>query len=66
MNMMRIGQAVPRGEDVRLLQGKGRYTDDVNENNQVRAYVLRSQHAHADIHAIDTTAALAAPGVVAI
>ena len=66
MNMMRIGQAVPRGEDLRLLRGQGRYTDDVDALNQARAFILRSPYAHADIRAIDVSAALAAPGVLAI
>ncbi len=66
MNNMRIGQAVRRGEDFRLLRGKGRYADDVNILGQARAYVLRSPHAHADIRALDAAAARAAPGVLAV
>ena len=64
--MTRIGDAVRRDEDFRLLRGRGRYLDDVNAPNQARACVLRSPHAHADIGAIDTGAALAMPGVLAI
>ena len=66
MTMVRIGDAVRRGEDFRLLRGRGRYLDDVQAPGQARAVVLRSPHAHADIRAIDTGAALAAPGVLAI
>ena len=66
MNEMRIGQAVPRGEDIRLLQGKGRYADDVNFLNQARAHVLRSPHAHAEIRGVNLDKALAAPGVLAV
>ena len=66
MNMMRIGDPVQREEDLRLLTGRGRYLDDVNLLNQARAHVLRSPFAHADIRSIDTTAAKAAPGVLAV
>ena len=59
-----IGQSVRRVEDPRLLTGGGRYTDDTKLNAPaLRAYVLRSPHAHADITHLDTTAAKAAPGV---
>ncbi len=66
MNKVRIGDAVRRGEDSRLLQGRGRYVDDVAEARQARAHVLRSPHAHAEIADIDITAARAAPGVLAV
>jgi carbon-monoxide dehydrogenase large subunit len=66
MNMIRIGDPVRREEDLRLLQGRGRYVDDVTALNQARACVLRSPRAHADIRSIDTTAARSAPGVLAV
>jgi len=59
-----IGQSARRVEDPRLLTGGGRYTDDTKlAEVAVRAYVLRSPHAHADIKSIDTSAARKAPGV---
>ena len=61
-----VGKAIPREEDLRLLQGRGRYTDDVNALNQAHAYVFRSPIAHADIRSINTTAALNVPGVLAV
>ena len=61
-----IGAAVKRVEDFRFLTGQGNYTDDINRPGQAHAYMLRSPHAHATINAIDTAAAKAAPGVVAI
>ena len=61
-----VGKAVPREEDLRLLQGRGRYTDDVNALNQAHAYVFRSPIVHADIRSINTTAAMNAPGVLAV
>ncbi|HYE49104.1 MAG TPA: xanthine dehydrogenase family protein molybdopterin-binding subunit [Azospirillaceae bacterium] len=61
-----IGAPVRRREDQRFLTGAGTYTDDINRPGQLHAYILRSPHAHARIRGIDATAALAAPGVVAV
>ena len=61
-----IGQPVRRREDLRLVRGGGRYTADENLPGQVYAAMLRSPHAHARIRAIDTTAAKATPGVLAV
>jgi carbon-monoxide dehydrogenase large subunit len=61
-----IGQSVRRVEDPRLLQGFGRYSDDVNLPHQAYAVVVRSPHAHAAIRSIDTTAARKAAGVLAV
>jgi aerobic carbon-monoxide dehydrogenase large subunit len=61
-----IGAPVRRREDLRLLTGQGRYSDDLKLPGQVFAMMLRSPYAHAEIGAIDTTAALATPGVLAV
>ncbi len=61
-----LGQSVRRKEDYRFLTGSGTYTDDVTVPGQLYAFFLRSPHAHARIRAIDTAAAKAAPGVVAV
>ena len=61
-----LGAAVPRVEDRRLLTGQGRYVDDLSFPAVAFAHVLRSPHAHARIMAIDTDAALAAPGVLTV
>tara|TARA_R110000868_G_scaffold46376_8_gene153231 strand:+ start:1157 stop:3496 length:2340 start_codon:yes stop_codon:yes gene_type:complete len=66
MTKFGIGQGVPRWEDPRLLRGGGRYSDDLNRDNQAYAYVLRSPHANAKILSIDTAAASAAPGVLGV
>jgi len=66
MEKFGIGQPVRRKEDVRLLTGRGTYTDDIDRPGQVHAYVVRSPHAHARILSIDTEAAKAAPGVLAV
>lgn len=61
-----IGQPVPRTEDPRLLKGGGKYADDFELPRQAWGHILRSPHAHADIRSIDTGAATAAPGVLAV
>ncbi len=61
-----IGASVKRIEDQRFLTGKGNYTDDINRPDQTYAYMLRSPHAHAKIITIDSSAAQASEGVVAI
>ncbi len=61
-----IGKPVRRKEDLRLITGRGEFSDDLNAPNQVHAIVLRSPHAHAHIRAIDASAALAMPGVLAV
>jgi aerobic carbon-monoxide dehydrogenase large subunit len=60
-----IGQPVSRKEDPILVQGKGRYTDDVNLPGQAYAAMVRSSVAHGVIKSIDTNAALEMPGVLA-
>ncbi len=61
-----IGQPVPRQEDPVLVQGRGRYTDDINVPGQVYAVMVRSRHAHGLIRGIDTRAALGIPGVLGV
>ena len=61
-----VGQPIRRLEDVRLLTGKGRYQDDQTLPRQTWCVFVRSPHAHARIRSIDTAAAAAAPGVVAV
>ena len=61
-----IGKSVERREDYRFLTGNGQYTDDITLPGQTFAAFLRSPHAHARIRAIDTAAAQAAPGVLAV
>jgi carbon-monoxide dehydrogenase large subunit len=66
MSATGIGAAVRRKEDHRFITGKGHYTDDINRPGQVYACFVRSPHAHATIKSINTKAAMAMPGVVAI
>ena len=61
-----IGASTKRREDIRFLTGKGRYTADINLRGQVYACFARSQVAHGRINGIDTAAAKALPGVLAV
>jgi carbon-monoxide dehydrogenase large subunit len=61
-----IGQALTRKEDLRLLTGRGRFSDDVDLPGQAYAVFVRSPHAHARIGAIETARARAMPGVLAV
>jgi carbon-monoxide dehydrogenase large subunit len=61
-----IGQPVVRFEDARLLRGQGKFINDVNLHGQTHAVFVRSPHAHAKIRSIDTKAAAASEGVIAV
>jgi carbon-monoxide dehydrogenase large subunit len=61
-----IGARVPRREDARLLVGKGTFVDDLEIPSVVHAAMVRSPYAHARILDIDTSAARALPGVLAV
>ncbi|MDT7578057.1 MAG: aerobic carbon-monoxide dehydrogenase large subunit [Pseudonocardiales bacterium] len=61
-----VGKSVPRKEDPKLLTGRGGYIGDVTVPGMLHGAVLRSPHAHARIRSIDTSAARALPGVVAV
>ena len=66
MGQFAFGQSVTRTEDPRLLTGRGNYVNNVNLHRQAHGFVLRSPYAHAKILSIDTGAAKAAPGVLAV
>ena len=61
-----IGQPVRRSEDPALVRGEGRYTDDTQRTGQTYAAMVRSSFAHGVIRGIDTAAAKAMPGVLAV
>ncbi len=61
-----IGARVLRKEDKRFITGKGRYTDDFSRPGMKHAAFVRSPHAHAKIRSIDSSAAEAMTGVVAV
>ena len=62
----KIGDALPRREDLRLLRGRGRYSDDINAEGQAYAVMVRSPHAHARIKSVDSSEARSIPGVLAV
>jgi aerobic carbon-monoxide dehydrogenase large subunit len=66
MPTARIGDPVRRREDLRLITGRGCFSDDVNLPRQVYAAMVRSPYAHARIVAIDSLGALSSPGVLAV
>src|SRR5947207_7656033 len=61
-----IGQPVPRSEDPVLLRGAGHYADDFSRAGQAYAVIVRSPYAHGIVRNIDTAAARAMPGVLAV
>ena len=61
-----MGHSMKRKEDPRFLQGKGRYVDDVTLPGMLYMDIVRSPYAHAEIKSINTEAALAVPGVLAV
>ena len=61
-----FGSGIRRREDPRLITGGAIYTDDVQLPGTLYAAMLRSPHAHAKINSINTSAAVASLGVVAV
>lgn len=64
-----LGTRVLRTEDPRLLTGRSTYTADLTDprlDGAVYAHFVRSTIAHGTITAIDTAAARAMPGVLAV
>src|SRR6201996_684598 len=61
-----IGRSVERLEDPPLVTGRGRYAADISFPHQLHMRIVRSNHAHGRIVSIDTAAARALPGVVAV
>ena len=61
-----VGHSVKRKEDARFLRGRGRYFDDITLPGMLHMEILRSPYAHARIISVDTSAAAALPGVVAV
>ena len=66
MGVQGIGARALRKEDKRFITGKGRYTDDMVLPRMTYAAFVRSPHAHAKVKGIDSSAALAMPGVEAV
>ena len=61
-----VGTSVKRVEDPRFIQGKGRYVANIQLPGMVHVAIKRSPEAHARITGMDTSAASAMDGVVAV
>src|SRR3979411_2534345 len=61
-----IGAKIHRREDPHLITGGGRYVEDLVRTGALTMAIVRSPYPHARITRIDTTAARAMPGVVAV
>ena len=61
-----FGSGIKRREDPRLITGEARYTDDIKLPGLLHMAVVRSPYAHANIISIDTSAAEAMDGVLAV
>ena len=61
-----IGCKRKRVEDIRFVQGKGNYVDDLKLPGMLYGDFVRSPYAHARVKKIDTSKATALPGVVAV
>ncbi len=57
------GQSIPRAEDKRLVQGQGKFFDDIRRHEMGYVHFVRSPYAHAKIVSTDVSEALALPGV---
>ena len=60
------GRPVKRGEDSRLLTGRGLFLNDRSSPDTAHAAFVRSPHAHALILSVDAAAARAVPGVLGV
>jgi carbon-monoxide dehydrogenase large subunit len=61
-----VGAPVERIEDLRLLRGEGKYTDDYHLHGMLHAAIVRSGVAHGLLRGVDGAAALKLPGVRAV
>ena len=61
-----MGCSRKRVEDARFTQGKGKYVDDIKLPGMLHGDFVRSPYAHARVKSINTDAAMALPGVVAV
>src|SRR5207245_5658842 len=61
-----VGDRIKRREDPALIQGLGRYVDDVPMVGTLHAAFFRSPYAHARIKSLNVEAAKRHPGVVTV
>jgi CO/xanthine dehydrogenase Mo-binding subunit len=61
-----VGTRPIRHDGADKVTGRAKYANDTNMSGMLHGKILRSPYAHARIKSIDTSAALAHPGVVAV
>ena len=61
-----VGQPMLRKEDAKLLTGQGTFVDNQTMAGMVWMELVRPPYVHATIDRIDTSAAAAMPGVIAV
>lgn len=61
-----LGKPLTRNEDSVLLRGRAQFVDDVDLPGALHATFLRSPYSHAKLGAIDASAALQRPGIIAV
>jgi CO/xanthine dehydrogenase Mo-binding subunit len=66
LELGRVGEIVPRADGTPKVTGQFAYSSDLQAAGMLWGHTLRSPQAHARIKEIDTSAALAAPGVHAV
>jgi carbon-monoxide dehydrogenase large subunit len=61
-----MGHPIKRKEDLRFIQGKGNYVDDVQLPDMAYGHIVRSPYAHARLKSINIKPAMQLPGVLAV
>lgn len=66
VNQKSVGSSVLPDEALPLVEGEGRFLNDINLAGMYHVAFLRSQHAHARLVSIDTSRAREMPGVIQV
>ena len=66
VNQRMVGSSVIPDEAIPLVEGDGRFLNDIKLAGMYHVAFLRSQHAHARLKSIDTSKARALPGVIKV
>ena len=66
VNERAVGMSVLPDEAIPLVEGEGRFVNDIQVAGMYYVAFLRSQHAHARLRSIDTSKARELPGVVKV
>ena len=66
VNQRTVGTSVLPDEAIPLVEGEGRFLNDIRLPGTYHVAFLRSQHAHARLRSVDTSKARELPGVVKV